>query len=84
MLKQFLGSTLRPKPNVSNYNGSLNPEELVDWINDMDNFFDYEEMNDERKVKFIVKKLKGHAYLWWDGVQEERRRQNKTKIKSWN
>ena len=70
MLKQVLGSTSRPKPDVSNYSGSLNLEELVDWINYMENFFDYEEMNDEKKVKFTVKKLKGHAYLWWDGVQE--------------
>ena len=63
-MKQVLGSTSRPKPDVSNYSGSLNPEELVDWINDMDNFFDYEEMNDEKKVKFAVKKLKRNAYLW--------------------
>ena len=42
MLKQVLGSTLRPGPDVSNYSGSLNLEELVDLINDMENFFDYE------------------------------------------
>ena len=53
---------------MSNYNGSLNPEELVEWINDMEKFFEYEEMNDEKKVKFAVTKLKGHASLWWDGV----------------
>jgi len=84
LLKQVLGSTSRPKPDVSNYSGGLNPGELVDWINDMEKFFDYEEMNEEKKVKFAVKKLKGHASLWWDGVQAERRRQNKQKIKSWN
>ena len=84
MLKQVLRSTSRPKHDVSNYSGSLNPEELVDWINDMEKLFDYEEMNDEKKVKFIVTKLKGNAYLWWDGIQEERRRKNKQKIKSWN
>jgi len=30
LLKQVLGSTSRPKPDVSNYSGGLNPEELVD------------------------------------------------------
>jgi len=45
LLKQVLGSTSIPKPDVSNYNGGLNPEELVDWINDMEKFFYYEEMN---------------------------------------
>ena len=68
LLKQVLGSTSRPKPDVSNYSGGLNPEELLDWINDMEKLFDYEEMNEEKKVKFDVKKLKGHTSLWWDGV----------------
>ena len=27
--------------------------------------------------------MKGHAALWWDGVQEERRRVGKKPIKSW-
>ena len=31
MLKQVLGSTSRPKPDVLNYSGGLNPEELDDW-----------------------------------------------------
>ena len=40
----------------------------------MEKFSDYEEMEEEKKVKFVVMKLKGHATLWWDGVQVERRR----------
>ena len=68
MLKQVLGSTSRPNLDVSNYSGSWNPEELVDWINDKENFFYYKEINDEKKVKFTVTKLKGHASLWWDGM----------------
>ena len=39
----------------------------------MENLFDYEEMLEERNVKFVVIKLKGHATLWWDVVQIERR-----------
>eukprot|EP00253_Pinus_taeda_P016200 PITA_16200 len=59
---------------VSVYQGGLNPEELINWINSMEKFFDYEEMEDEKKVKFVVTNLIGHATLWWDGVQAERRR----------
>ena len=43
----------------------------------MEKLFDYEEMTKERKVKFVVTKLKGHAALWWDGVQTKRRRLGK-------
>ena len=69
MLKQVLGSTSRPNHDVSNYSGSFNLEELVDWINDMENLFDYEEMNDENKVKFTMTKLRGHSSLWLHDVQ---------------
>eukprot|EP00253_Pinus_taeda_P019746 PITA_19746 len=50
----------------------------------MEKFFDYEEMEEEKKVKFAVTKLVGHATLWWDGVQAERRRQGKQPIKNWS
>jgi hypothetical protein len=43
-------------------------------MNDMEKLFEYDEMDDEKKVKFVVTKLKGNATLWWDGVQVERRR----------
>ena len=49
----------------------------------MEKFIDYEEMEDEKKVKFVVTKLKGHATLWWDGVQIERRRLGKQPIRNW-
>ena len=71
-LKSVLGSSSKQRPGISIYQGSLNLEELIDWINDMENFFDYEEMEEEKKVKFVVTKLKGHAALWWDEVQVER------------
>ena len=46
-------------------------------MNDMETLFEYDEMDDEKKVKFVVTKLKGNETLWWDGVQVERRRKNK-------
>ena len=45
--------------------------------------FDYKEISEDKKVKFAVTKLKGHAALWWDGVQAERRRAGKQPIKIW-
>lgn len=80
-----LKSTARPwNQLVPIYQGGLNPEELIDWINSMEKFFDYEETKDDKKVKFVVTKLKGHAALWWDGVQGERKRLGKQPIKNWS
>ena len=66
--KLVLGSTSKPRLEGLVYTVGLNLEELIDWINDMDKFFDYEEMEEGKRVKFVVTKLKGHATLWWDGV----------------
>ena len=77
-----LRSIARPKTKVPIYEGGLNPEELTDWINGMEKFFSYEETEDEKKVKFSVTKLKGHAVLWWDGLQVERKRLGKKPIKN--
>lgn len=84
VMKAVLSSLTKPKPDISSYTRSMNPEELIDWITEMDKFFEYEEMEEERKVEFTVTKLKGHVGIWWDGVQIERRRNNKQKIKNWD
>ena len=40
-------------------------------------------MKEDKKVRFVVTKLRGHASLWWDGVQEERILIHKAKINRW-
>ena len=75
---------MRPKPEVPTYQGGLDANELLDWINKMDKFFDYDEIDDEKKVKFTVTRLKGHASLWWNGVQTERWNKGELPIKNWD
>ena len=54
------------KFDVSDYAGSLKPEELIDWLNEMGKFFEWKPMTEEKKLKFACTKLKGHAMIWWD------------------
>ena len=68
MLKSVIGASMRPNLEVPTYQGGLDANELLEWINKMDKFFNYDETDDEWKVKFVVTKLKGHASLWWNGV----------------
>ena len=72
MLRSVLGSSSRPKPSLSTYDGNLSIEGLIDWIGELDRYFDYEEVEEDKKVKLVVTRLKGHATLWWDSVQAER------------
>jgi len=74
----------KPKVEIPMYEGSLNAEELMDWISALDKYFDYGEVDDKNKVKFAVTKLKGHATIWWDELQTSKMRKRKSKIKQWD
>jgi hypothetical protein len=72
----------REKMEIPMYEGNLDVEELLDWIRALDKYFDYEDVEEDRKVKHVVTRLKGHATLWWDELQADRRCKGKQKIKS--
>jgi hypothetical protein len=74
----------REKMEIPMYEGNLDVEELLDWIGAMDKYFDYEVVQEDKKVKHVVTRLKGHAALWWDELQADRHYKGKQKIKSWD
>jgi hypothetical protein len=74
----------REKMEIPMYEGNLDVEELLDWFRALDNYFDYEDVEEDKKVKHAVTILKGHATLWWDELQADRRCKGKQGIKSWN
>lgn len=73
VFKSFIVASFKPWSEVSMYDGSLNGEEQIEWINTLDKYFDHEEVDKEKKVKFSMANLRGHASIWWDGVQADRR-----------
>jgi hypothetical protein len=66
------------------YEGNLDVEELLDWIRALDKYFDYEDVEEDKKVKHVVTRLKGHVTLWWDELQDDRCCKGKHKIKRWD
>jgi hypothetical protein len=56
----------REKMEIPMYEGNLDVEELLDWLRTLDKYFDYEDVEEDKKVKHVVTRLKGHATLWWD------------------
>jgi hypothetical protein len=59
------------------YEGNLDVEELLDWFRDLDKYFDYEDIKEDKKVKYVVTRLQGHAELWWEELQAGRRCKDK-------
>jgi hypothetical protein len=74
----------REKMEIPMYEGNLDVEELLDWIRALEKYFDYEDVEEDKKFKHVVTRLKGHATLWWDELQADRHCKGKQKIKSWD
>jgi hypothetical protein len=74
----------RAKMDILVYEGNLDVEEILEWIRALDMYFDYEDVEEDRKVNHTVTRLKGHATLWWDELQVDTRCKGKQKIKSWD
>ena len=58
----------RPRFEVPTFSGKLNLEELINWINELGEYFEYEKIEDQNRVRFVKAKLKGHAKIWWQEV----------------
>ena len=52
---------LKHKMDVSNFLGTLNLEDLIDWIGELE---DYYELEDPLETRLAQTKLKGHVTLW--------------------
>ncbi|KAK1261225.1 hypothetical protein QJS04_geneDACA019084 [Acorus gramineus] len=49
---------------LPSFNGHLNIEEFLDWLAEVERFFDYMDIPEERKEKLVAYKLKGGASAW--------------------
>ena len=48
-----------------------------------DRFFDYTELPNDRKVKFVAYKPKGGASIWWDILREMRMIEGRRLVQTW-
>ena len=74
LLRVLFRANSKPAVEVVPYDGKLDTNVVLDWISDMEKFFEYENTPNNRKVKIAVTRLKGHASLWWEHLQTDRQR----------
>ncbi|XP_074303264.1 uncharacterized protein LOC141637716 [Silene latifolia] len=72
------------KVEILNFLGSLNPNDLLEWLRDVERIFEYKGYNDTKAFKVATLKLKGYASLWYDTMKSLRAREGKDPIRSWN
>ena len=68
---------------VSKFLGTLNPEDLIDWIGELEDYFELEDVKDLLRVRLAQNKLKGHAGHWWKEPQRDREEEGEMKITRW-
>ena len=73
----------RPYKRIVSFNGYFLKEDFLDWLLDLEDLFDYENVCYKRKVGLALYKLSKYALCWWERVQSDRIRQGKDKIRSW-
>ena len=70
------------KVDIPYFNGNLNIEEFIDWIVDIDKFFDYMRVSEEKMIKLVACRLKGGASVWWERLQNRRIREGKHRVRT--
>ncbi|XP_040994264.1 uncharacterized protein LOC121240799 [Juglans microcarpa x Juglans regia] len=65
------------------FNGHLHVESFLDWLLEVENFFDYMQIPEVQQVKLVAYKLRGGASAWWEQTQNNRRRQGKQPVRVW-
>ena len=56
----FAGANFKNiKLEAPTFDGQLDPQIFLDWISDIDHYFDWYDMSDERRIQFVKMKLVG-------------------------
>ena len=56
----------RPYRIIASFNGYFYKVDFLDWLLDLEDLFDYENICDEEKFKLALYKLCEYAFHWWE------------------
>ena len=68
------------KVELPSFNGNVSIEEYLDWVSEVERFFDYIGTADDKQLCLVAYKLKGGASAQWDRVQLNRTHERKLLI----
>ena len=71
------------KNDFPEFAGQLHIKEFLDWLIEVESFFEDQNIPGRKHVKFVSRKLKGSAWAWWEQLQRMRTRLGKDPIQDW-
>jgi hypothetical protein len=75
------------KPNsdeLAYFNGHMDPQTFLDWLEDLDYFFYWYDMSNYRRVRFAKWKLEGQAKSFWADLERRIDRVGRAPISQWD
>uniref|UniRef100_A0A0D3E4T0 Retrotransposon gag domain-containing protein n=1 Tax=Brassica oleracea var. oleracea TaxID=109376 RepID=A0A0D3E4T0_BRAOL len=72
------------KIDIPKFHGGSQPEELLDWFVTVDEFIEFKDVPEQKRVPLVTTRFRGHAASWWSQVKLSRSRRGKEKITSWD
>ncbi|CAL1406160.1 unnamed protein product [Linum trigynum] len=66
------------------FDGTLKPEEFVDWLSQVEEILDFKEVPVNHRVSLVTIRLHGRAQASWQQLKQTRARQGKEKVSDWN
>ena len=72
------------KSDIPEFQGTLNLEDFIDWLNMVEEILEFRQVPDDARVSMVVTHFKGQAMAWWQQLKESRRQANKACINSWD
>ncbi|CAN0886041.1 hypothetical protein LINGRAHAP2_LOCUS15259 [Linum grandiflorum] len=73
----------RVKTDIPLFYGTMRVDEFLDWLVDVDRFFDLMGVPENKQVKMVAIRLKSIAASWWDKLVFQRQCQRKAPIRTW-
>ena len=72
------------KLEIPEFVGKAHPDDFIDWLSTVERIFDLRDIPEKLKVKLVAIKLRKSASLWWDHVKNQRLREGKSKVETWD
>lgn len=69
---------------MPSFNGQMHIEAFLDWISEVERFFDYMNIKESKKIKLVAMRLKGGASVWWDQTTMKKAKFQKKPANTWS